>query len=63
MDQEHVRKLLLQEYSSYLSVLDSKGVPFEAPYSDEEMAKLPIPDLKGLVGRLRDLSRTPTGGR
>ena len=61
MDQAHVRKLLLSEYSSFVSILDSKGLPFEAPYTDAELAKLPISDLKSLVGRLRDLSRTQTG--
>jgi hypothetical protein len=63
MDQAHVRKLLLADYASYVSILDQKGVAFEPAYTDEELANLPIPDLKILVGHVRDLSRTPTGGR
>lgn len=61
MDQEHVRKLLLGEYKAYLQILDQKGVAFEQLYADEELAKLPIPDLKGLVSKLRDLARAPSG--
>lgn len=59
MDQEHVRKLLLGEYNAYLQALDQRGVAFESPYTDEELVKLSIPDLKSLVSKLRDLSRTP----
>ncbi|DAD51884.1 TPA_asm: hypothetical protein [ssRNA phage Esthiorhiza.2_37] len=61
MDQIHVRKLLLTEYESYLQILDTKGIGFSPPYTDKEMAALPIPDLKRLVQQVKDLGRTPTG--
>jgi len=63
MDQMHTRKLLLGEYSAFLQILDQRGVAFEPPFTDAELAKLPIPDLKVLVQQVRDLSRTPSGNR
>jgi hypothetical protein len=38
-------------------------VAFEPPYSDEELVKLPLQDLKSLVNHVRDLGRTPSGNR
>lgn len=61
MDQLHVRKLLLGEYNAYLQIVISKGLDFDPPYTDGELAKLPLPDLKLLVARLQVLSRTPSG--
>lgn len=61
MDQMHLRKALMSQLTALLQILDQRGVVFPLPYTDQELAKLSIPDLKALVSLARDLARTPTG--
>lgn len=61
MDLDRQRILLIQDYQAFLGILDQKGVPFTAPFKDDELKTLDLTDLKRLVGTVRDLARTPTG--
>jgi hypothetical protein len=63
MDSEKLRKLQIEDYKAFLLILDSKGVAFTPPYTDEELEKLPLSDVKRLASTVRDLARTPTGGQ
>jgi hypothetical protein len=61
MDEVKARALLTEDHRAIVSILDERGVVYTCPYSDEEIAKLPLSDLKKLVAVERDISRTPTG--
>jgi hypothetical protein len=63
MDEVHTRRLLIADITAYQQILDSRGIPYEMPYTDAELAKLKMADLKILHTTLRDLSRTPSGTR
>jgi hypothetical protein len=64
MEKDLQRNLLIEEIKAFLSILDSKGVAFDAiAVDDQSLGKLNIGDLKHLNGILRDLARTPTGAQ
>jgi N-dimethylarginine dimethylaminohydrolase len=60
MDLSTQRKVTISQVKSYHEILLRKGLSIDIP-PDEEIGKLPDPDLAILLKRLMDLARTPTG--
>jgi N-dimethylarginine dimethylaminohydrolase len=60
MDLSTQRKVTISQVKSYHEILLRKGLSIDIP-PDEEIEKLPDPDLAILLKRLMDLARTPTG--
>ncbi|DAD50530.1 TPA_asm: hypothetical protein [ssRNA phage Gerhypos.4_2] len=59
MDDAVRRKLLLQEYSTYVAIIRQKGLEYH-PFSDKDIEKMPIIDLSVIVRHARDIARTPS---
>jgi hypothetical protein len=60
MDIEKTRFLLIEEFKAFLALIEQKGLPFTAPWSDDEIKEMELSDLKRLVSIARDLARTPS---
>lgn len=50
---------LIQQYRSYASILQDRGLEFE-PLSDEDLATISYRELNAIVREVRDLARTPS---
>lgn len=58
METQLQRRLLIEQYRNYSNILDQKGLSTES-IPDEELERLPLPDLSQVVRQRRDLARTP----
>jgi hypothetical protein len=62
MKREMQHQLLVNEYHTYLSILQERGLSYES-LADEELKVLSDTELANLTRRLRDMARTPGVGR
>nr|QDH90056.1 MAG: hypothetical protein H1BulkLitter5446_000005 [Leviviridae sp.] len=59
MDELARRKLLLQEYQTYVAIIRQKGLEYH-PFPDKDIDKMSAVDLAVVVRHARDIARTPS---